>query len=82
MVDVHDDSKIPSQSTQEEIIKKMTNFLHREGKGVDVVRKIENKLKLKKGELKLPHSLTVDHLLWAETLVNVLSDKGHFDIEV
>jgi len=82
MVDVHDDSKIPLQSTQEEIIKKMTEFLHQEGKGVDVVRKLETNLKVKKGEFKLPHSLSVDHLLWSKTLVNVLSDKGHFDIEL
>ena len=90
MVNAREDEKIPSQSSHEKIIEEITDLLKRlkEGKGNPrrkedgVIYRLETKLKLKHGDLELQQSRNVDHLLWALALVNVLSDKNHFDVDL
>ena len=83
MVGVHDDNRIPLQSSFEKIIKETTEFLLKyPNKGADVIHKLETKLNFDKGLLVLRLSQNVDQRLWALALVNVLSDKDHFDVEL
>ena len=85
MVDVHGDTRTPLQSKQskhEGIIKEVTELLRRGAKRGDIIYKLETRLKLKHGELKLPQSQSDDQVLWAKTLLNVLSDKDHFDVKL
>ena len=81
MVDVHEDNRVPLQSSFEKIIKETTkSLLKHRSKGADIIHKLESKLNFKKHELRLSQS--VDQRLWAMALVNVLSDKDHFHIEL
>ena len=82
MVDVHEDIRTPLECKHEGIIKEVTELLYRGAKGVDVIHKLETRLRLKHGELKLPQSQSDDQVLWAKALLNVLSDTDHFDIKL
>ena len=85
MADVHEDTRTPLQSKHSKykgIIKEVTELLRRGAKRGDIIHKLETRLKLKHGELKLPQSQSDDQVLWAKALLNILSDKDHFDIKL
>ena len=83
MVDAHEGSTIPSQSSHEKIINEMTEILLKLGnKRNDFVYKLETKLSLKDGDLQLRQTQGVDQLEWAKALIIVLSDKDHFNVEL
>jgi len=82
MVNAHEDERITSESSQEKIVNEMKELLLKPGtKGADVIYKLETKLRLKHGDLKLPQSQSEDQLLWAKALVTVLGDKDPFNIQ-
>ena len=73
---------IPLESNHQKIIQYMTNLLLRptKGKKTDSIRALETKLNLGKGALVLRQSQNGEEQhLWAKALLNVLSDKEHFD---
>lgn len=83
MVNAKEDEKIPSRSSLEEIISNMEQILLNPGrkKAKDIIKEMETMLKFKKhGYLELQHPYSVNDVLWALALVNILSDKDHFDI--
>ena len=85
MVDAHEASTIPSESNHDKIIKDMTEILRKPGiKGADAIRKLETKLNFdKRGALQLRQPAQIeDQLKWAKTLVSVLSDQDHFNVEL
>jgi len=88
MMNAHKDEKIPLQSSHKKIIEEVTDLLKRlkEGKGKrrskEVIYQLETKLKLKHKVLELQQSRNVDQRLWELALVNVLSDKDHFDVHL
>ena len=84
MTNAKDDDKIPSQSSHENIFREVTRLLLNPGKkkAKDVIREMEMKLKFKRGYLELQQPHNADQKLWALALVNVLSDKEHFDYPV
>jgi len=67
-------------SSHREIIEEMTKLLRR--RPADAIHKLETKLRMNFGDLELRQPQGVDQQLWAKVLVNVLSDKDHFDIEL
>ena len=80
MVDKDENSIVPLQSGYEKIVKEVKDLLRKSTAkaAADAIRKLETKLNLGKGGLGLPDN--VDHRLWAKVLINVLSDKDHFNI--
>ena len=73
---------IPLESSHKQIIQEISNLLQpTKGKKTDYIRQLEKKLNLGKGALVLGQSQNVEEQhLWEKALVNVLSDKDHFDI--
>ena len=67
-------------SSHREIIEEMTKLLRR--RSSEAIHKMETKLRMNCGDLELRQPQSVDQHLWAKVLVNVLSDKDHFDIEL
>lgn len=84
MKDVHESKAVPLRSSYDAIIKDVTELLKKPGtKGSDAIRKLESKLSVGKGALVLREPQSAEkQRLWAKALVNVLSDKNHFDIQL
>ena len=72
---------IPLESSHKKIIQDIANLLQpTKGRKTDCIRALETKLNLGKGALVLRQSQNAEEQhLWAKALVNVLSDKDHFD---
>ena len=72
---------IPLESSHKKIIQDIANLLQpKKGRKRDCIGALETKLKLGKGALVLRQSQNAEEQhLWAKALVNVLSDKDHFD---
>lgn len=84
MKDVHESKAVPLRSSYDAIIKDVTELLKKPGtKGSDAIRKLESKLSVGKGALVLREPQSAEkQRLWAKALVNVLSDKNHFNIQL
>lgn len=88
MINAKEDDKIPSQSNYEKIVnevKRIANemVLNRDEMKADAIRKLEKKLGFKQGFLKLPRLENhFEQRSWVLALLNVLSDKDHFDIQL
>ena len=84
MTDAHEGDTVPLQPNHEKLMKDMIDLLVKSStKGADVIRKLETKLNLGKGGLVLPKLQNAEQQrLWAKAVVNVLSDKDHFDISL
>ena len=80
MTSAHDDK--PVQSKHGEIIKEVTELLMKPStKGADAIRKIESRLSIGKNALALRESQSAEKKrFWAKVLLNVLSDKDHFNV--
>ena len=79
MVNANEDVKVPSESNHKKIIDEMMKLLRNPNK--PVIKQIAAKLEMTNpGYLELRGDQKVDPRHWATVLVNVLSDKSHFDI--
>ena len=80
MADKDGNSIVPLQYGYEKVVKEVKDLLRRSTAkaSADAIRKLETQLNLGKGGLGLPDN--ADHRLWAKVLINVLSDKDHFNI--
>ena len=84
MKDVPESKPIPLRPSYDAIIKDVTDLFKKPGfKGSDAIQKLKSKLSLGKDALLLrgPQSAEKQRL-WAKALVNVLSNKKHFNIEL
>ena len=84
MKDVPGSKPIPLRPSYNAIIKDVTGLFRKPGfKGSDAIQKLKSKLSFGKDALLLrgPQSAEKQRL-WAKALVNVLSDKKHFNIEL
>ena len=71
--------RVPSESNHRKIIEEMMKLLRNPNK--PVIKQIATKLKMTDPRcLELRESQKVDPRYWATVLVNVLSDKSHFNI--
>ena len=83
MVPASKDSEIPLQSSHDKIIKTVQQLLLKPAsKGANAIRELEKKLNFGKNALEPPQSQNVNQHLWAKVLLNVLSDKDHFNVEL
>ena len=79
MVNAEDDLKVPSKSNHKKIMEKAMKLLRNPEK--PVIKQIATELRMPDpGNLELRESQKVDPCYWATVLVNVLSDKSHFNI--
>ena len=87
MENAKEEASLPSESSShEKIIRDLTTKLLRnpdEKEAKDIIKGMETMLKFKKhGHLELQPAQQANQGLWALALVNVLSDKEHFDIQL
>lgn len=75
---------IPLRPSYDAIIKDVTDLFKKPGfKGSDVIKKLKSRLSVGKDALVLREAQSAEkQRLWAKALVNVLSDKNHFNIEL
>ena len=84
MKDAHESKPVPVQPSYAAIIKDVTDLFKKPGfKGSDAIEKLKSKLGFGKHALVLRGRQSAEkQRLWAKALVNVLSDKKHFNIKL
>ena len=84
MKDATESKAIPLRPSYDAIIKDVTHLFKKPGfKGSDAIHKLKSKLSVGKDVLVLRQPQSEEkQRLWAKSLINVISDKNHFNIQL